>query len=314
MNKRTFLKSGINGLLGLHFIPKYLLHMMNQMDKYQFSIGEMHCTLFKDFDFNYRIQDYFNNVEMEVALEALHYYNIKKDPIPSPYVGLLIELKDKKILVDTGLGMRKDPLEFMGHQFVIDGRLIPILQKGNLLEDIDTVVVTHLHPDHAGGLFDEMGQCNFGGTEIIVHQAEWEYWTNKYTMGESPVFDYTVREQVMPLQDQNLKLISKQEYEIYPGIHLLKIAGHTPGQLAVHLSSEGEDFLYISDAWLHPLHIQHLDWTTIFDLDHQQAKRTRIRLLEMAYNLDMLVQSFHFDFPGMGRIDKVTNGWKWVAS
>ena len=133
--------------------------MSNQPVQYQFSIGEFKCTLFKDFDCNYRIQDYFDNVDLEVALKALSLYDITKDPIPSPYVGLLVEYKDKKILVDTGLGKRQEPLEFMDHKFVIDGWLIPILQKKNLLNDIDTVVVTHLHPDHAGGLIDEMGQC-----------------------------------------------------------------------------------------------------------------------------------------------------------
>ena len=285
---------------------------MKESKSYQFEIGEFKCTLYKDFHFTYRIQDYFNNIEPETAITALRAYDISKDPIPSPYVALLIEHEKTKILVDTGLGIRPEPLKFKGHQFVYDGQLIPILRKNNLLKDIDQVILTHLHPDHAGGLFDDSENIYFPNAEIIIHEDEWNYWNNDYQLGNSPVFDVTIREQVIPLKNRDLKLVNSREGEIYPGIQLHHIPGHTPGQIAVQVSSGGEHLLYISDAWLHPLHIEHLDWTTVFDLDHMQAKRSRIKLLEMAYDQSMLVQSFHFDFPGLGRIDKVKDGWKWV--
>ncbi len=277
-----------------------------------FKVGNFKCTLFKDFVYRYRITDYFQNIGTEVALKALEKFSVTEGFIPSPYVALLVETDNKKFLVDTGLGKRSQILEFNGHQFRFDGKLIPDLITNNLLDKIDKVIVTHLHPDHAGGLFSEDKKCFFPNSEIIVHQAEWDYWCRDYIMGSSPVFDYTVLEQVNPLKNQYLTLVDKPDFEIVPGINLIHIPGHTPGQIAVHLYSNGENLLYISDAWLHPLHIEYLDWRNSVDLDHTLAKKSKLRLLNMAYANSMLVQTFHFDFPGLGRIDKLNNNWSWV--
>jgi hypothetical protein len=71
--------------------------------------------------------------------------------------------------------------------------------------------------------------------------------------------------------------------------------------------------LYISDAFLQPLHIERLDWQTNYELDHWKAKHSRIKLLELAQKEDMLVNSFHFDFSGLGRVDKRNGKWNWTT-
>ncbi len=78
-----------------------------------------------------------------------------------------------------------------------------------------------------------------------------------------------------------------------------------------YIHSGKEQLLYISDAFLHPLHIERVDWQTNYDLDQQKAKLTRIKLFELAHKEGMLVNAFHFDFPGLGNIDKHKDTWIW---
>jgi glyoxylase-like metal-dependent hydrolase (beta-lactamase superfamily II) len=99
--------------------------------------------------------------------------------------------------------------------------------------------------------------------------------------------------------------------EVLPGIQAVKADGHTPGQIALTIHSKKEHLLYISDAFLHPLHIERIDWQTNYDLDHAKAKQSRLKLLNLAYKDNMLVSAFHFEFPGLGRVDKINQNWTW---
>jgi glyoxylase-like metal-dependent hydrolase (beta-lactamase superfamily II) len=86
---------------------------------------------------------------------------------------------------------------------------------------------------------------------------------------------------------------------------------HTPGQVALLLQQGTGKLLYWSDVFLHPLHMERLDWQTIFDYDQAAARRTRERYLDLAYREEILVNAFHFDFPGMGKVDKGKDAWVW---
>jgi len=69
--------------------------------------------------------------------------------------------------------------------------------------------------------------------------------------------------------------------------------------------------LYWSDVFLHPGHIEHLDWQTVYDKDHEKARQSREKLLSLAKAEDLLISSFHFDFPGLGRVEKNKDKWTW---
>jgi glyoxylase-like metal-dependent hydrolase (beta-lactamase superfamily II) len=81
--------------------------------------------------------------------------------------------------------------------------------------------------------------------------------------------------------------------------------------MALAISSEGEQLLCISDAMLHPIHIEQPDWYALIDCIPEQTVGTRHRILRLATSREALVMGFHFSFPGLGRIIEKGDGWRW---
>ena len=144
-----------------------------------------------------------------------------------------------------------------------------------------------------------------------MHEEEWRYWHSSRSEAQPAQFKTYIHNNITKLKDGNLNLIKGDFVNISDGVTIVKCDGHTPGQISVIIHSGKEKLLYISDAFLHPLHIEKIDWETNYDLDHEIAKASRIKLLELASKEDMLVNAFHFDFPGLGRIDKLKGKWIW---
>lgn len=278
-------------------------------------VGRLTCTLFLDLTFKYLAKDFFINASQDELNTALARYNIQPGDIPSPFIAALIEDDKRKILIDSGVGHLEKPLVFRGNSYMFKGRLLQLLAKENISnDDITDVIITHFHPDHIGGVYAEDGKLNFAKATFHMPNDEWDYWHSSKSDDQPALFKYFIGKNISPLEGLNLNLIKGDFVELFPGITAVKADGHTPGQIALIIHSENERLLYISDAFLHPLHIEKLDWQTNYDLDHQKAKQTRMKLIDLAYKDSMLVNAFHFDFPGLGRIDKSGNNWKWNYS
>ena len=72
------------------------------------------------------------------------------------------------------------------------------------------------------------------------------------------------------------------EKEIVPGVHTIPAPGHTPGHVALVISSGKGQLMHMSDTVLHPMHLEHPAWRTVFDLEQDDAASTRRRLLDRA--------------------------------
>ncbi len=315
MERRTFLNltsSAIGSTAFPSFISNYYATIMNQRP-HSFNFGDFKCTVFHDLDFVYQAEHYFINAAEDVREKSLKKYNQIPDKIPSPFISLLLEREDQRVLIDTGLGFMEEPVDFHGQPIKFKGQLQHQLRSHDVDPDTIThVVMTHFHPDHIGGVCDDQKQLHFPKAKHIAHREEWDYWTGETAASQPPLFGYFIDQNIRPLHDKNLQLLTGAEAEILPDITFIQVPGHTPGQFALHVASQGKDLLFISDVWLHPLHIEHLEWQTSYDLDHDLAMKSRIRMLELAYRNNMLVQSFHFPFPGLGHIDKTKDDWQWV--
>jgi glyoxylase-like metal-dependent hydrolase (beta-lactamase superfamily II) len=221
----------------------------------------------------------------------------------SSYLCVVINTGDHRILIDTGAGK-------LGPD---TGKLLTSLRaEGISPKEIDTVILTHAHPDHLGGNTRD-GEVVFPNARFMIGRAEWDFWTSEPDLKTDEhtreLLITTAQNNLLPIEDQ-LTFISHEE-EIVTGIHMSPAPGHTPGHMAVSVSSNDERLLCIGDAVLHPIHIKHPTWHAVVDFSPQQVLNTRRQLFTRAADDDALVLAFHFPFPGLGHVIEKNHQWKW---
>jgi glyoxylase-like metal-dependent hydrolase (beta-lactamase superfamily II) len=282
---------------------------------HHFKVGAFECIAVSDGTLTYAPPTFpppaallFGNAPRELLEQTLRQHNIQPEQWLewiSPYICLLVNTGEHQVLVDTGAdGL--DPNT---------GRLLQNLQaEGIAPEDIDTVILTHCHPDHIGGNTLDEGKLAFPNARYALWKNEWDFWTSEQAEVK---LDEHVREVLLRISRKNLPPIQdwldliEREREILPGIQAIAAPGHTPGHMALGISSGGEQLLYISDTVLHPIHLAQPEWCAAVDFAPDQVVATRRRILNRAAAEKALVLAFHFPFPGLGHIVQKGDGWEW---
>lgn len=221
---------------------------------------------------------------------------------------LLVETNGQRVLLDTGLG-----------SFDPGGTLLASLAaEGISPEEIDVVLITHMHTDHFGGALDTAGKPVFANARHLINATEYDFWSAAPSLDELVIpdeFKQVFRQaSVDGLQGLSgtLEQIAPGD-EIAPGVVVLDAKGHTPGQVAVEVGSDGEGLIHIVDvAHVPEIHLTHPDWFMAADNWPAWTFATRQALFDRAAAEDLLVASYHFPFPGLGRVTKDDIGWIWT--
>lgn len=217
-----------------------------------------------------------------------------KHRIPQHTNCVLVRTSDKNVLIDTGYGS-KLPDKQRRNLLCEDGE--PVIESlasaGLTREDIDVVVLSHLHFDHAGGAtcIDENGDLvpTFPNAEYVAGRREWTIATADYPELRTAY----PQENLQPLRDSRQLRLIDDDAEIMPGIRAILTGGHTEGHQAIIIEDAGETAIYLGDICCTWRHLPIL-WCLSYDVDLLQTRRSKAKLLNQVAD-DQWLAIFNHD-------------------
>jgi glyoxylase-like metal-dependent hydrolase (beta-lactamase superfamily II) len=201
------------------------------------------------------------------------------------YGSVALRSEGKLIVVDTGAG----PPE---------GRLLgELVAKGVDRDEVDLVILTHLHGDHIGGnLID--GRPVFPNARYLVSRADWNYWTAPDVLDGNSA----VQEQATPLEGLNVLELIEGEFAVTGELTTLPTPGHTPGHISLVIQSAGERGFILGDVAHSPAQAEYTDWSPAFDIDSETSPVTRRVIFDRLEAEGSLISAGHMPEQGFGRL------------
>ena len=213
-----------------------------------------------------------------------------------------VQFPDRTILLDAGLGK------------TAGGKALDALRDAGLSpEDIDAVVISHMHFDHIGGL-SENGMPVYPRARILLAAPERDWWLDPARAG-SPYADGAERAKAaLAVYPGKVSTFVFGE-EILPGVTAVDAAGHTPGHTVLDLDSGGGRFLFVGDI-MHVAEVQFPfpEVTVTYDVDKPPAAAARKRILKLAVDNGLPVAGMHLPPPGIWKVKAKGEGYERIAA
>ena len=277
---------------------------------YRMALGAFEVTALSDGSFEMNPEELLTRTtpaKVRAALERAHL----KAPVVTSVNGYLIKTPTKLVLIDTGAAALFGPTL---------GKLMANLKAaGYTPEQVDEVYITHMHPDHVGGLLGADGKAAFPKAIVRADKKEADFWLSKAAVVKAPAamkdFVKGAQAAVKPYLDAGRFKPFNGDVELVPGIRSYATRGHTPGHASYVAISQGQRLMVWGDL-MHVAAVQFPDpaVTIVYDVNPRAAAPQRKKAFADAAKEGYYVAVSHVDFPGIGKLRHEGKGYHWLPA
>ena len=272
-------------------------------------VGAFEITALSDGTTDLPVDQLLSNTT-PAAVDAALARQYLKSPLESSFNGYLINTGAKLVLIDAGAGSLFGPTL---------GKLVSNLQAAGYRPDqVDEIYITHMHPDHVGGLVSN-GQIVFPNAVVRAAKAEGDFWLSEENLAKAPQdskgFFQGAMASLKPYVQSGQFQPFTADGELVPGIRSLGTAGHTAGHSNYVIESEGQKLV----VWGDLIHVAAVQFdnplvTIHFDSDPTQALQQRLKAFSDAADGGYWVAGAHLPFPGIGHLRHAGKGYRWIPA
>ena len=273
---------------------------------FRLQLGKFEVTALNDGIFELPMDKLLRDTTPQAVEQALQ-HDFLGLPVTTSVNGFLVNTGAKLVLIDTGTGAPGPAV----------GRLVANLEaSGYRPEQVDEILITHMHGDHIGGLTHD-GQRVFPNAVVRMAKAEADYWLSESAMAKAPPDKRdgfkTAMAILKPYVEAGRLKPFDGDTEVEPGIRAVVTAGHTPGHAIYRIASEGKTLVLWGDL-IHSASVQfaHPEVAIGFDSDSPTAIVQRKKAFAEAAQTGELDGAAHLSFPGLGHLRVKGSGYEWV--